>query len=305
MTKKYVDISPELVKNLSTRSDLWGAWLTFHVWVTIFLAWFLFVQFPNPFTFIFAFLIIGTRQHGLSVLMHEAAHGILFKNRPINDWVGQWLLAAPYGGDLKAYRKYHLVHHRHTQTELDPDLPLSAKFPVTKQSLRRKFLRDLSGLTFLRIQIATYKIRRGKKIEMEGTDAFEATSALPALIMNLIIFGAVSWAGFWWTYPFLWLLPYVTVFWAVIRVRNIAEHALTARNDNPLEHARTTKTNLLTRALIAPYWVNYHVEHHAYMYVPCFNLPKLHEVLLESGYEEKMDLKQGYSDVLSLATGKK
>jgi len=129
------------VKELAQRSDLWGAWLTLHVWTVIIGAMAMFIVFPNPLTFILAFLLIGSRQHGLSILAHDSAHGVLFKTKALNEFAGKYLLAAPYGGDMLSYRKYHLKHHRYAQSELDPDLPLSVKFPVSKASLRRKLLR--------------------------------------------------------------------------------------------------------------------------------------------------------------------
>ena len=52
--------------------------------------------------------------------------------------------------DTYDYRHYHLKHHRHTQTEDDPDLILSKPFPVTKNSFFRKVIRDLSGVTGIR-----------------------------------------------------------------------------------------------------------------------------------------------------------
>src|SRR3712207_6904127 len=44
-----------------------------------------------------------------------------------------------------AYRRYHLAHHAHTQQAEDPDLVLSAPFPITRASYRRKFWRDITG----------------------------------------------------------------------------------------------------------------------------------------------------------------
>jgi len=41
--------------------------------------------------------------------------------------------------------RYHLAHHAHTQQENDPDLVLSAPFPTTRASYRRKFWRDITG----------------------------------------------------------------------------------------------------------------------------------------------------------------
>src|SRR5699024_8134594 len=98
-------------------------------------------------TFLIAILLIGSRQLGLAILMHDAAHNALFASRRVNDWVGQWLCARPVGADLPSYRHYHLTHHRYVQTEKDPDLRLSRPFPTTRASLIRKFTRDLTGQT--------------------------------------------------------------------------------------------------------------------------------------------------------------
>ena len=295
-------IPKDTLRQLSRRSNLMGAWLTFHVWAVVLGSIALFIIFPNPLTFIFAFLMVGSRQHGMAILAHDAAHAVLFENRVINDWVGRYLLAAPYGGDMDSYRKYHLKHHRFTQSDADPDLPLSSKFPVSKASIRRKFIRDITGQTFLRLRLASLKSKKGEHMDIEGSDAFQKTSPWPNLIANGVLFFGFTVIGYWWVYFALWLLPLMTWFFAVLRLRNIAEHALTTRDDNPLTHARTTKTNWLTRILFAPYWVNYHVEHHAYMYVPCWQLPRLHKAMINEGLGPEMEMKPGFRAVLQQAT---
>lgn len=288
-------LSREAIKPISRRSDLWGAWLTLHVWGVVFAAWAIAIIWTNPLTILLAILLVGSRQHGMAILTHDAAHGVLFKTKAINEFVGKWLLGAPYGGDMVAYRHYHLKHHRYTQSEDDPDLPLSAKFPVTKKSLRRKFVRDLTGQTFLRLRMASRKAQHEP-----GMEAFQKNSAWPTIITNIVLFGALAAMGHWWVYPGLWLLPLTTWFMAVLRNRNIAEHALTTTDGNVLTQARTTHANRLARVFLAPYWVNYHVEHHAYMYVPCWQLPRLHKAMVD--YHGDMEMQPGYASVLKLAS---
>ena len=43
---------------------------------------------PNPFLILVAIIVIGTRQHALFVIAHDAAHYLLYENRRINDAVG-------------------------------------------------------------------------------------------------------------------------------------------------------------------------------------------------------------------------
>jgi len=289
------------VRRLAQRSNLWGAWLTCHVWGVTLLAIAAYIMFPNPWVYAASFLIIGSRQHGLAILMHDSAHGVLFKNKALNEFVGTYILGSPYGGDMKAYRHYHLKHHRFTQSKDDPDLPLSSKFPTTKASLTRKFLRDITGLTFMRLRLAAWTMRK-HGTRMLGTDAFQKTSPWPTLIANMILFGLFILIGHPWLYLTLWLLPLWTWFFACLRLRNIAEHAVTTHDDNPLTHARTTRANVIERILFAPYWVNYHVEHHAYMYVPCFRLKELHRKIVDAGYKPAMEYQKDYGAILKLAS---
>jgi len=286
------------VKALAQTSDLAGASLVLHCWGTIVLMMAMFVIWPNFLTFIIAFSVISGRQLGIAILMHDASHGILFKSDKLNAFVGQYLLGVIIGVELNAYRKYHLKHHRFTQQDKDPDLGLSAAFPTTKLSLVRKVLRDLSGLTGLKLRIGQLYMTFRKSPADETTDqAFNVKSIIMTYAANFILFLACYLAGYWWVYFALWLLPLLTGFQLVLRIRNIAEHAMTAKTDNPLTHARTTKANIVARILVAPYWVNYHVEHHAYMYIPCWRLRKLHKAMLRNGHAKNMEIKNSYLDV--------
>ena len=80
----------------------------------------------------------------------------------------------------------------------------------------------------------------------------------------------------------------------VTRIRNIAEHACTSTGEDPFSHARTTLANPIERLLIAPYWVNYHAEHHLFMYLPCYRLPEAHRLLAEKGFVKRMEIEPGY-----------
>jgi fatty acid desaturase len=90
----------------------------------------------------------------------------------------------------------------------------------------------------------------------------------------------------------------------VSRIRNIAEHAVVPDNDDPLRNTRTTRANWLERLFVAPYWVNYHLEHHLFMFVPCWRLPAAHRALLAAGLRGRMEIQPGYGAVLRLATSR-
>lgn len=296
-------IAKKQIKTLAKTSDLAGFALLAHCWGVIFAMMALFVLWPNPLTFFIAVIVIAGRQLGMAILMHDAAHGILFKTPRFDKFFGQNFLAFPIGLDLGLYQTYHLKHHKYTQTDKDPDIGLSAPFPVSKSSFWRKVARDLSGMTGIRLRFGQiFKlIKSSGKNKTQSEKIFDIKYVLGPYLINVLMFIAFALAGYWWLYFALWLFPLLTVFQLFLRIRNIAEHAMTSKDDNPLTHARTTKANWIERVFVAPYWVNYHIEHHVYMYVPCWQLPKLHKAMLENGYGPEMEIKKSYLDVLRSA----
>lgn len=301
--------SAQEIRRYARRSDWKGAWLVAHCWGMIALAMALFVWWPNPLTFLVALMIIGSRQLGLAILMHEAAHNALFKSPRLNEWVGEWLCARPVLADLEGYRRYHLKHHRHTQSPEDPDLVLSKPFPTTKASLGRKFWRDITGQTGIKLragQFALWMRMAGDADAVEeaqkGDQQFAGAGALRSLLANAVLLGMLVTVGWWYLYPLLWVLPLLTWYQLVVRIRNIAEHGAVEFSDNPLRNVRTTRANWLERAFIAPYWVNFHLEHHLVMHVPCWRLPAVHARMLELGKGADMELGKSYADVLRKAS---
>lgn len=288
-------LSRDELRILRQRSDWRGAWMVVHAWGLIFGAMALFAWWPNPLTFLLAVMIVGARQLGLGILMHDAAHGLLFHDRRINDWVGNWLCAYPKLLDLDIYRPYHFEHHRKTQQPDDPDLPLSAKFPVSRASFLRKSLRDLSGVTFFR------QYRAAMDSPTRPADGGAKRGLAKPLLANLALLAVLTAVGKPHYYLMFWALPLATWRMWVTRLRNIAEHAVVRDNNDPLLHARTTIANPLERLFIAPYYVNYHLEHHLYMWIPCYNLPKAHKLFRQKGLEPRMEVRRGYADVLRLA----
>ncbi len=306
MTPGKAYLTPEEIRPLAERSDLRGAWLVVHCWGTIALAVALFALWPNPLTFLVAVMVIGSRQLGLAILMHEAAHNALFKTRRLNEFAGEWLCGRPILAELAAYRHYHLTHHRFTQTDKDPDLVLSSKFPTSHASMKRKFARDLTGRTGIKqlmgqIMMSFRLAGDDDAIEAAASDFAQSFKApdlwksLPVFLGVIVLMGLL---GEWWWGLAFWLLPYLTWFQFVLRVRNIAEHGATERSEDPLRNVRTTQAGPLARLLVAPYWVNYHLEHHMIMHVPCYNLPRLHRALLDKGLGPRMNTAPSYGHAL-------
>jgi len=286
------------------------AWLTMFVnYGLIAAAMALVAYVPNALTVVLALFVIGARQLGFAVVMHESAHRTLFKSRKLNDFVGNWLSGYPVYLSADMYRAHHLEHHAKTWTDADPDLPLATVFPVSKASMARKVMRDLSGITGLKRLVGTtylvVKAIRGEQVDagtlpMRLERKPSIRMVIGTLLTNSILF-AVLWALGHPMLYLLWFGAWMTTNSLVARVRSIAEHAVVPDPSDPIGQTRTVLAGWLERLFIAPNWVQYHLEHHLLMTVPHYNLPKLHQMMRERGLLEGACIADNYAQVLRVA----
>jgi fatty acid desaturase len=277
----------------------WRSWASVAInWVLVLASFALVAAWPNPLTVILALFVIGARQLGFAVMMHEAAHRSLFQNRKVNDFVGNWLCAYPIWSDTHPYRPYHLQHHARTGSPEDPDIGLVKPFPITRASLGRKIWRDLSGQT-------GRKFARGawNRSFARWDDPTSRRAAIGVAVTNLVLLALLTAVGHPWLY-LLWAGAWLTTNTLVTRIRAIAEHALTPDANDPLGNTRTTRASVWERLFIAPNRVNYHLEHHLLMTVPHYNLPRMHALLGERGILERACVADGYLDVLRNAASR-
>jgi fatty acid desaturase len=304
-------LSVEERRELLEVDDLHG-WLSIGFdWAVVFGSMALVAWAPNPLTIVLALFLIGARQLGFAILMHEAAHRSLFGTRWLNDRAANWLAAYPIWAEVEPYRRYHLVHHAKTGTAEDPDLGLVTPFPITRASFRRKLIRDLTGQTGLKQAKAVF-LRdvgwgRGNQRD-QGMSRGERPDVgwrklAPVAATNLVLLGILWAAG----HPLLYLLwpaAWLTTYRLVTRIRSIAEHALTPNANDALNNTRTTIARWWERLFIAPNRVNYHLEHHLIMTVPHYKLPRFHRILRERGVLDHACVTTGYLGVLRNAASK-
>ncbi len=302
-------LTPAERKALLKINPVRSWWMIASNWVVIAAALALVAWRPNPLTIIVALWVIGARQLGMAIVMHEAEHRTLFRTRRLNDWAGNWLAAYPVWADVIPYRAYHLVHHSRTGTDQDPDLGLAAPFPVRRSSMRRKIWRDLSGRTgwkqakaVFRRDVGWARGRTQRSLGMnEGVQPDVGWHKLvPVAVTNGVLVGLLAVAGHAELY-LLWVIAWLTTYRLVTRVRSIAEHGMVPDRLDPLRNTRTTLVRWWERLLIAPNRVNFHLEHHLLMTVPHHNLPRLHRLLRARGAIDERCLTPGYFEVLRLA----
>ena len=305
-------LSREELDSLLEIQD-WRGWLTIGVnWAIVFASFFLVAWMPNPATILVALFVIGGRQLGMAVIMHEAAHHTMFKDRKLNDLACNWLAAYPVWADVAPYRSYHLIHHAKTGTDQDPDLGLVTPFPITRASFRRKIWRDLSGqtgwkqfLAVLRRDLGTASKNNMRNMGMSAGMRPDVGwhKLAPVIVSNAALFGVLAGFGHPELY-LLWGVAWFTSYRLVTRLRSIAEHALPTAQNEALGNTRTTLARWWERLLLAPNRVNYHLEHHLLMTVPHYNLPRMHRLLKERGALDGALIARGYYGVFDQASSK-
>ena len=276
------------------------SWVSLAVnWGLVFASFAVVAVWPNPLTIVAALFVIGARQLGLAVLMHEAAHRTLLRNRSWNDFVGSWLCAYPVWSDLRAYRRYHLQHHAKNWTAEDPDLGLATKHPVTRASMLRKIGRDLSGRTGIKFARAAF----ARTFRRWRVDEAARRAARGVALTNAALLGIVAACGRPELY-LLWAGAWLTTNTFVTRIRSIAEHNMVPDPADPLRNTRTTLARGWERLLVAPNRVNFHLEHHLMMTVPHYHLPRMHRLLAERGALDGALVARGYPELLRAAASK-
>jgi len=257
---------------------------------------------PSIITALAGIVIISGRQLGLAILMHDAAHRLFSRNKTWNDRLGQWLCAYPLMLDTTLYRMVHLQHHKYTWTDRDPDLSLAKPFPITRRSFARKIWRDLTGRTGLKHYYGLIRLYAGLSPRGKGRGGRSADQLIRTfwarqhgfVLINAALLAACWLGGHAEAYVLLWLVPLLTGYQLVMRLRSIAEHAAVSDPTAELYQTRTTLSPRLVRFFIAPHNVNFHLEHHVYQYIPHYNLPRAHRLLRDQGALDGAEIVHGY-----------
>ena len=213
-----------------------------------------------------AFLLMGRSNVLLAILSHEAAHRLLFANRRVNDVVGRWFLAYPVFLPIDLYRRGHMNHHRDEFGPNEPDIPLYRGYPIPRASMRRKLTRDALGITGVRIM-------RGLVRGLHAPSVAVCEEAWRIVVTQIVIFGLFAAIGRWYLYPLLWLLPHLTVWRVLNRLRSIAEHGGMTRSDDRRLTTHSVHQSWLARLVFVPYNTGWHLADHVDSGIPMRNLP--------------------------------
>ena len=232
--------------------------------------------YSHPLVWIFLILCMGIAQNRLFIIHHEAAHRLLFSSQKINDLIGIRLIGwLAFGSGSHGYRIGHIRHHRDEFGPQEPDFILYSFYPISKSSMSRKLLRDLSG-------ISAFRILRPRFQRLNDLRHLRLTvSFLSGQLMIVALFWIFSNLAM---YFLLWILPWVCVYQFLNRIRAITEHGGMTQSSDRRRTTHYIRQNRLANFFFVPLNVGYHLAHHVDMLVPYRNLPLLDQALMEDGY---------------------
>jgi fatty acid desaturase len=255
------------VRNAISVASLW-------FWVAVLIG--AAVWIGNPLVYLAAFLFMGPMNARFAILMHEAAHKLLFTNKRANDWVGTWLIAYPVFTPISIYRRGHFAHHKEEFGPREPDIAFYGGYPCDRRALRRRLLRDAVGISGWKNFTPLFRALRN--------ESFRRVSL--SIIGVQVTLWAVMWVatGRWWIYPLLWWLPWMTQWRVINRLRAIAEHGGLEASADRRVTTHNVRQTLPARFWFVPYNTGWHLAHHVDMGVPFRQLPAFHAELERAGY---------------------
>src|SRR5437588_515765 len=234
------------------------------------------VDLNNPLGYAVAFVAMGPIYVRFAILMHEAAHRLLFRNRRLNDWIGTWLIAYPAWTPIALYRRAHFAHHREEFGPDEPDMAFYSGYPCTRRTLLRRLLRDAVGISGWK---NFSQLLRGIRYR-----------PFRSVVTSIIVVQGLLWIASWlatgiaWLYPLLWWLPWMTQWRVLNRLRAIAEHGGLERSKDRRATTHHVRQSPLARLWLVPYNTGWHLAHHVDMAIPWRNLPRFHDELIRAGY---------------------
>jgi len=278
-------LTKEQIKEVHQKSDLKGAIQTFGFLAILIgagvAAWFSFNHWPWWATvgIVFLYGMVGAFTiNGV----HELGHGTVFKTRWLNSFFCH-LLAFLGWHNHETFQYSHIRHHRYT---LHPPDDLEVVLPsgfLFRDVLKWGFFFPLH---FKFIFLQTLRYARGEfRGEWELTLYPESDPksrkapvrwARITLAGHALISVAALTAG-QWIIPILCCSAGSIGQWLFFLCNN-TQH--TGLKDNVDDFRLCCRTFTIHPIISFLYWqMNYHIEHHMYAAVPCYNLGKLHKLI--------------------------
>ncbi|MGH7163688.1 MAG: fatty acid desaturase family protein [Planctomycetota bacterium] len=218
-----------------------------------------------------AAVLLGFLVFSFTVLLHEVVHEAVFRRRTGrgNALLG-WLYALPSGLSRTQFTRWHLDHH----AELGDPSADPKRNHLTPKIVRRwyKALYMTPALFPIYFRAAARETATYPP-ELAARVRFERRVTIAA---HLATIAAIAWAWGGAMTLKLYVIPVFFVFPVAFTINRLGQHYDIDPKD-PAAWGTIIKSNVVWDFLYV--WSNYHMEHHYFPGVPCYNLAALHREL--------------------------
>jgi fatty acid desaturase len=223
---------------------------------------------------VLSWIIFGARQHALAIMAHDGAHGLICRNRTLNDFLTKVFTMLPFGLSLDHFRDFHFSHHKNLGTVFDPelflkkgtrgsyDLPNRGTLTVISQALLSLFGFSLPEIVAIIRHSGTPRIRK---------EYFEVMIFYSALFLIILYTKSL----FIILFVLFWFFCLCTSFFMFFKLRIFTEHVGTIE-------AHHIEKSWLTSFFICPHNTWCHYEHHALPSVTSRDLPKFRKTFFKN-----------------------
>ncbi|KAI9483233.1 MAG: fatty acid desaturase-domain-containing protein [Benjaminiella poitrasii] len=217
-----------------------------------------------------AYFVGGTLTSMIGVIIHEACHCLVFKQKWVNRYVGLLANVALPVPIAQSFRRYHIEHHTWQGVEgMDPDLPLEWEKSLIRGNAFSKFL-------WVMIYPIMYVVR-GAVMQSDRNltpSKWELINVAFTICTDTLIQRFCGWKGLLYLLLSLWfgysLHPGAAHF--------IQEHYTFDDGQETYSYYGILNIPLMN--------IGYHNEHHDFQKIPWSNLPSLRS--LASDYYDKL-----------------
>jgi len=210
-------------------------------------------------------LLLACSYNAGVLFVHEAMHGILFRHRRLNRWLGA-ILACSFFCSFTAYRILHRRHHLHLGGPGDPDEYYN--YTRSKPGVWLMQYGRLLGATFLYLPLMPFVAWKSAS-QRERGEILQDYALMATLYLAILTIFPLS------TLVPVWLAPIFLV-GLFTNIRGFVQHGVTDRHDSLLASRSIHPHPLVAFLLLNE---NLHLEHHLFPEIPSYHLPELSRLI--------------------------